>query len=65
MQGGIMMGGVIISNEKILEEAMKIMFENFENDMDVCDGLACEKCAFRNKKYCPAFCIFYEKEIDD
>lgn len=65
MQGGIMMGGIIISNEKILEEAMKIMVENFENEMDVCDGLACEKCAFRNKKYCPAFCIFYEKEIDD
>ena len=65
MQGGIMMGGVIISNEKILEEAMKIMVENFENEMDVCEGLACEKCAFRNKKYCPAFCIFYEKEIDD
>lgn len=65
MQGGIMMGGVIISNEKILEEAMKIMVENFENEMDVCDGLACEKCAFRNMKYCPGFCIFYEKEIDD
>ena len=65
MQSGIMMGGVIISNEKILEEAMKIMVENFENEMDVCEGLACEKCAFRNKKYCPGFCIFYEKEIDD
>ena len=60
-----MVKGTIISNEKILEEAMKIMVENFENEKDVCEGLACDNCAFRNKKYCPGFCIFYEKGIDD
>ena len=65
MQYGIMVKGTIISNEKILEEAMKIMAENFDNNMDVCKDLECEKCAFRNKKYCPGFCIFHEKEIDD
>lgn len=65
MKYGIMVKGTIITNEKILEEAMKIMVENFDNQMDVCNGLECEKCAFRNKKYCPAFCIFYEKEVDE
>ena len=38
-----MVKGTIISNEQILEEAMKIMAENFDNEMDVCDGLECEK----------------------
>lgn len=65
MQYGIMVKGTIISNEKILEEAMKIMAENFDNNMDVCKGLECEKCAFRNKKYCPGFCIFHDKEVDE
>ena len=60
-----MVKGTIISNEKILEEAMKIMAENFDNNMDVCKDLECEKCAFRNKKYCPGFCIFNDKEVDE
>ena len=49
MKYGIVVNGTIISNEKILEEAMKIMAENVENDTDVCEGLECEKCAFKNK----------------
>lgn len=65
MQYGIMVKGTIITNEKILEEAMKIMAENVDSFTDICEGLECEKCAFRNKKYCPAFCIFHDKEVDE
>ena len=65
MKHGIMVNGTFITNEQILEEAMKIMVENSDNHRDACDGLECEKCAFRNKEYCPAFCIFYKKELEE
>ena len=58
---GFIFEGVHVSEEQILKAATEIMAKNLDDDKDVCDGLACEDCAFRNKKYCLGFCIFYDR----
>ena len=58
---GFIFEGAHVSEEQILKAAIEIMAKNLDDDKDVCDGLDWEDCAFRNKKYCLGFCIFYDR----